>query len=191
MTSQTNAVGRRWLCPRLPTPPSTEPANWDGLQLRLSFSLAYCVCSRLKLRPPIQPHFGSCLCNVSVAAALLLFTFRPSAPLHSPVSNRHSAHNYCALLSLPAVCQRNFDVSQWTLTSCNILASTRGISRIRLTFRRYLSVRFIMRVTVSSRRDLYVGTAQSAVLEVWMCRWQHLPKQRTDKLTVDIFMPST
>jgi hypothetical protein len=153
VTAQTNPVGRRWLCPRLPAPSSTEPANRDGLHYTLkSHSL---IVRAFLLNSGSQSIRTTVLVTATslLQRALLLFP-QSNAPEKISVSNRHSPHDYSALLSLPAQCHWAFDTSQWTTKSQNILAFTRGISRIRRTFRCYLSVRLITTVTVSSRRYL-------------------------------------
>ena len=142
-----------------------QPIEKDYCYPLIKLPDCYSGCPHLQLWPPIHLNFGSCLCKVSAPQTLLLFTSRLSAPLHSPVSNRHSTPKYSALLSVPAQCHCTFDTFQWTRPPRNILASTQDISRICRTFRRYLSVCLIQTVTVS-RRYLCVGTAHPAILRV-------------------------
>jgi hypothetical protein len=56
--SCTTAVGRSSMCPRLPTPPSTEPAYPDQPQLSFNLPLSQSVCSPPKLIPPVHKHIS-------------------------------------------------------------------------------------------------------------------------------------
>lgn len=131
VTAQTFAGGCRRLCPRLPTPSSTKPANRDGLHLAFKLSLSLSLVTLGALLSNSGPQAICTSVRVSAMSllqqTLLLFTSGSCASLPLPASNRHSPHDYVALLSLPAQCHGAFYTSEWTPTSRKILASTRGI----------------------------------------------------------------
>ena len=112
------------MCPRLPCPPSTEPANRDGLQLVFKFSLSLA----LSLSPqhpspthtpfPDKVNLSALLSNSGhdppalqfVSAQCRCCTRRstPAPPVTSSQYNyRHSPRDYSAPLSLPANCHWN------------------------------------------------------------------------------------
>jgi hypothetical protein len=101
VTERTSAESHRWLCPRLPSPCSTDPAKRDRLQLALKSQFHILAALFSNSAPPHSTRTSVHVFAMSVLQqTFIIFTSRRSVPLQNSVGDRHSSHDYSAQLSL-------------------------------------------------------------------------------------------
>jgi hypothetical protein len=188
-TTQTTAVGRRWLCPLLPAHTYTEPANPD--QLQLPYKLSSNSVALVSTSDPQSTGTSVCVFAIFLLQQTLHpFLSRPSHPF-----------TIMSLTATPLTINPPYWHYQHSVTEIwYFLMDADFMDNSDVYPRRLKGSATVPPLPVGTYRNDIDGVVRtlsvrrystSCNLEVSKCRWEHLPKELLVRVTVDILMSST